>query len=114
MGYYTGTGVVVGGSDTISQFERYVWGGAHTVFQRCVEKVTRKSGVSLGTAQTEKSSMNLSNALFWNGTLNHTSFNCKGTTKDVSYSQIAGSNLYDLTITERTLSARNDNGGWES
>lgn len=113
MGYYTGAGVVVGGSDTISQFERYVWGGAHTVFQRCVEKVTRKSGVSLVTAQAETSSMNLSNAVFWNGSLNWTSFNCKGTTTDVAYSQIAGSNLYELTITERTLTARNDNGSWQ-
>lgn len=113
MGYYTGDGVVVGGSDTISQFERYVWGGAHTVFQRCVETVTKRSGVSLATAQNETSSMNLSNAIFWNNSLNWTSFNCKGTTKDVAYSQIAGSNLYELTITERTLTARNDNGGWQ-
>ena len=113
MGYYTGTGVVVGGSDSISQFERYMWGGAHTVFQRCVETVTKKSGVSLSAAQGVTSSKNLSNATFWNGSLSKTSFNCKGTDQDVAYSQIAGSNLYELTITNRTLSARNDNGAWQ-
>lgn len=113
MGYYTGTGVVVGGSDSISQFERYMWGGAHTVFQRCVETVTKKSGVSLAEAQGVKSSKDLSNATFWNGSLSWTSFNCKGTDQDVAYSQIAGSNLYELTITNRTMSARNDNGAWQ-
>lgn len=113
MGYYTGAGVVVGGSDSISQFERYMWGGNHTVFQRSVETVTRKSGVSLKTAQEVVSAMNLSNATFWNGTLSWTSFNCKGTATDVAYSQIAGSNLYELTITNRTLSARSDNGAWQ-
>ena len=112
MGYYTGAGVVVGGSDSISQFERYMWGGAHTVFQRCVETVTKKSGVSLKTAQVA-SEMNLSNATFWNGMLSWTSFNCKGTATDVAYSQIAGSNLYELTITNRTLFARNDNEAWQ-
>jgi len=112
MGYYSGSGVVTGGSDTISTLERYVWGGVHTIFQRNVQTTTVKSGVSLSTAQQETSDVVLSNATFWNGSLSWTSFNCKGTDKSVSYSQISGSNLYQLTIVNKTLSARNDNGGW--
>lgn len=109
MGYYNGNGVTTSGGDNIRVFGSLVYGGAHIVQQKTVSTVTRKSGVSLQTAQAEKSSLSLKTATFswaniypWVG--------CCGTQKDVSYSQINGSNLYDLVITNKTMTASGDGG----
>lgn len=109
MGYYSGNGVITGGGHNIRQFGSLVYGGAHIVMQKTVSAVTTKNGVSLATAQAETSSLALATKTFswaniypWVG--------CCGTQKDVSYSQINGSNLYQLVITNKTMTASGDGG----
>lgn len=109
MGYYTGSGVTTGGGESTRQFGSLVYGGAHIVMQKTVSTVTKRSGVSLETAKAEKSSLSLATKTFswaniypWVG--------CCGTSKDVSYSQIEGSNLYELTINNKTMTASGDGG----
>ena len=110
MGYYNGNGVTSGGGENIRQFGSLVYGGAHIVMQKTVSTVTRKSGVSLQTAQAERSSLALRTWTFpwadiypWVG--------CTGTQKDAAYTQIGDSNLYELTITNKTMTASGDGGG---
>lgn len=110
MGYYNGNGVTSGGGENIRQFGSLVYGGVHIVMQKTVSTVTRKSGVSLQTAQSERCALTLKSAVFswaniypWVG--------CCGTQKDVSYQQINGSNLYELNIVNKTMTASGDGGG---
>jgi len=114
MGYYSGNGVTSGGGSNCAPFQTYMWGGFHTVYQRTTSTVTRKSGVSLEVAQNEVGSCNLSSNTFYIGSSWYNSFNCKGTRKNVSYSQIGDTNLYELTITNETIQAKMDNGSWVS
>lgn len=114
MGYYTGNGETTGGGSSVSLYEHFIWYGAHNVYQRTESKTTRKSGVSLATAEAEKGDINMQTYQFnWGGNW-HWSPNCKGTKKQVSYSQIGGSNLYELSITNETIQAKLDGGGWIS
>lgn len=110
MGYYNGSGVTSNGGENIRQFGSLVYGGVHIVMQKTVSTVTRKSGVSLQTAQAERCELTLHSAVFswaniypWVG--------CCGTQKDAAYSQIGDSNLYELTITNKTMTASGDGGG---
>ena len=118
MGYYSGNGVTTGGGSNISLLNHVVWHGSHNLYQRTESKTTRKSGVSKETAENEKSDINMSTHTFTfpipNGTANITAANCKGTKKQVSYTQINGSNLYELSITNETVQAKMDNGSWVS
>lgn len=105
MGYYTGSGVTSGGSEstrTLKSF--YEWGG-FAIRQKCVATSTRKSGVSLATAQAEHSEDNLTAVGGGSGSLAWIIFDAEGTRKTVSYSQIGDSNLYELTITNETYNA---------
>jgi len=109
MGYYSENGVTSGGGEQTNQFGSLVYGGAHIVMQKTVSTVTRKSGVSLNTAQKEHSTLSLATKTFswaniypWVG--------CCGTKKDVSYAQISDSNLYELNITNITMTASGDGG----
>lgn len=114
MGYYTGNGETTGGGSSVSLYEHFIWYGAHNVYQRTKSTTTRKSGVSLETAKNESGDINMQTYQFnWGGNW-HWSPNCKGTKKNVSYSQIGGSNLYELSITNETIQAKLDDGGWIS
>ena len=116
MGYYTGNGEITGGGSTISVYENFIWYGAHNVYQRRTATNTRRAGVSLATAQAEVSTMAMSSHQFnWTSSgasHYHISPNCYGTQKQVGYSQIGGSNLYELKIENSTIQARMDNGSW--
>ena len=114
MGYYTGSGETSGGGSTVSLYEHFIWNGAHNVYQRTQSTTTRKSGVSLQTAKDEKGEINMQTHQFTWGSNWYWSPNCKGTRKQVSYSQINGSNLYELSITDESIQAKLDNGGWIS
>ena len=111
MGYYTGSGVVVGGGEQVNQFGSLVYNGAHIVYQKTVSTVTKKAGVSLQTAQSEHSSCTLRTSTFPFANI-YPFVGCRGRKKDVSYSQIADSNLYELDITESEMSAKGDEGQW--
>lgn len=114
MGYYIGNGETTGGGSSVSLYESFIWYGAHNVYQRTTSTTTRKSGVSLETAKNESGDINMQTYQFtWSGNW-HWSPNCKGTKKQVSYSQIGGSNLYELSITNETIQAKLDGGGWIS
>ena len=114
MGYYTGNGEVTSGGSSVSIFEHFIWYGAHNVYQRTNTVTTRKAGVSLATAQGTTSECNMQTYQFTWGNSWHWSPNCKGTKKEVAYSQIDGSNLYEMTIADSTIAAKLDNGGWVS
>lgn len=109
MGYYTGNGTVVGGGEKVRTIGTLVYQGAHIVMQKTVTETTAKKGVSLSDAKGERSSLTLVTKTFdwaniypWVG--------CCGTQKDVDYQQISGSNLYELTITNSTMTASGDGG----
>lgn len=113
MGYYTGPGVTSGGGNTIQSLGVLVFNGVHNVFQRIVSVNTRKSGVSLADAKAETSSVNLSHHIFsWANLYPWTQ--AKGTRKNATYSQIGDSNLYDLNITNETLSCSDNGTTWNS
>lgn len=118
MGYYTGSGTVVSGGVDVALKESVYWYGQHNVYQRIVSKTTVKNGVSLQDAQKEDGSASLSDQTWQQGFPTFVSHGCKGSTKSTSYSQINGSNLYALTINEKTIQARDDSGwaptGWRS
>lgn len=115
MGYYNGNGVVSSGGSNVSVYEHFVFFGPHNVYQQIDTEVRRKSGVSLFVARNEKSAINMSDNTFnWDSGRWHISPNCKGTRKNVSFSQLNGSNLYELQIATETIKARLDNGAWVS
>lgn len=114
MGYYTGSGVVTGGGSSPSIFEHFVWMGSHNVYQLTDATTVKRNGVSLATAQAEKGNTNMQDYRFTYGSSWYVAMNCKGTRKIVSYSQIGGSNLYELTVTTETVKAKLDSGGWVS
>ena len=112
MGYYTGNGEVTSGGSSVSLFEHFVWYGAHNVYQRTTATRNRKAGVSLATAQAAQGNCDMQTYQFTWGSSWHWSPNCKGTKSSVSYSQINGSNLYELVTETETIQAKLDNGGW--
>ena len=105
MGYYTGSGEVSSGGEsgrTLKSF--YEWGG-FAIRQKCVTKTTAYHGVSLATAQQYHSSDALTAVGGGSDSLAWVIFDAEGKRTVVSYSQIDGSNLYDLEVTEETFSA---------
>lgn len=118
MGYYSGQGETTGGGSTVSLYEHFAFGGAHNVYQRTTSYTNRKAGVSLATAQAAQGDCNMQTHQFaWSitgGTAKHWSPNCKGSKSSVSYSQINGSNLYELVTETETIQAKLDNGVWVS
>ncbi len=105
MGYYTGNGTTTNGGSTVSLLvSGPYYGGQFCIFQRVDSVVTVKNGVAESTAKNEKADMNLSSWKWDSGSIPILA--CKGTRKNVSFAQIAGSNLYALTISNDTLSVR--------
>lgn len=112
MGYYTGSGVVSGGGSAVSMRETGpAVGGAYYVYNRTVSNITQKNGVSLSAAQGEGGDMNLN---YWQWPGGMVTPACRGTKKSVSYSQINGSNLYSLTVTNETVQVRGKQGTYDS
>lgn len=112
MGYYTGNGVVTGGGSNVSlRSTGPAVGGAYYTYQRVDSTVTVKSGVSLETAQAEKGDINMN---YWQWPGGAVEPGARGTQKIVSYTQINGSNLYALTITNNTVYVRGKQGTYDS
>lgn len=116
MGYYSGSGETSGGGSNVSlRSTGPSSDGAYYTYQRTTTTVTQKNGVSLATAQGETGDMNM-NYWQWPGGVVEPS--CRGTKKSVAYSQINGSNLYALTITNETIQVRGKvrtyDSGWVS
>ena len=115
MGYYTGNGVTSGGGESVNVIGEFWWWGAHyDIYQKHVKTVTRLPGVSLSTAQSKHGECNLQSKRIYNASGNISSWqsNCSGTVKEVSYSQIGASNLYEVVITEDQRQAKLADGGW--
>jgi len=107
MGYYSGSGVVTGGGQqnhTLRSFA-ILGGGSFAVRGKTITTTTVKNGVSLSTAQGEACSDSLTGVCGGSGSLAWAIFDCEGSRKQVSYTQINGSNLYALQIVNETLSA---------
>lgn len=112
MGYYTGNGVVTGGGSVVSlRSTGPAVGGAYYTYQRTKTTVKQRNGVSLATAQGENGDMDLR---YWQWPGGAVEPACRGTKRDVSYSQINGSNLYSLTITDSVLEVRGKQGTYDS
>ncbi len=110
MGYYTGKGVTSGGGSTVSVLiSGYEVGGYFVCYQRSTATTNRRSGVSLEVAQGEKGESDMRSHT-WPGGMQTPA--CKGTRKNVSYSQINGSNLYDLSVTTEVIEVKLNDGGW--
>lgn len=107
MGYYNGNGVTTGGGETYATLRTFaiLGGGSFKVSQKNVFVNRRKSGVSLEQAQAEHESHNLHAVYGGTGAFAWIVFDAQGTRKSPTYSQIGGSNLYELNITEETLTA---------
>lgn len=107
MGYYTGNGVVSGGGENYSVLRTFaiLGGGSFKVSQKNVFVNRRMSGVSLQQAQEKHESHDLHSVYGGTGSLAWIVFDANGTKMIPSYSQIGESNLYELNITEETLTA---------
>ena len=113
MGYYNGNGVTSGGGNTIQSLGVLVFNGVHNVWQRIVSVNTKKSGVSEAMAKAEQPFVNLVHHIFpWANLYPWTQ--AKGTRKNATYSQIGDSNLYELNITNETLSCSDNGSTWNS
>lgn len=112
MGYYTGSGSTSGGGSSVSlRSSGPAIGGAYYTYQRTVSETTTRNGVSLATAQAEQGDMNLN---YWQWPGGAIEPACRGTRKIVSYSQINGSNLYSLQVTNETIQVRGKQGTYDS
>lgn len=131
MGYYSGNGIVSGGGESIRPLSALSFkdqnGNLNYYFveQKDRQTTTVSPGVSLSTAQAAASSSSLSElALEWwwsstgggGGSQLWVIPSCKGTKTDVRFSQIAGSNLYELDLSETHLWERHrlNQGSWTS
>lgn len=110
MGVYTGSGIVTGGGESIRPIKNLWWYGSHTLLQKSVVKTTTKPGVLLATALSEHASSNLSPVADGTGDGAWVLYDVRGVRTSVNYSQIGDSNLYELTVTEETLSVKYASG----
>jgi len=112
MGYYQGSGVTASGGSNVSlRSTGPAVGGAFYVYQRTNTTTTTKLGVELATAQGENGDINMN---YWQWPGGMVEPGCRGTMKSTSYSQINGSNLYALTITNQTIQVRGKQGTYDS
>ena len=112
MGYYTGNGVVTGGGSVVSlRSSGPAVGGAYYTYQRINSTVTTKNGVSLATAQAAAGDMSLNYWQWPGGAVEPAS---RGTRSSVQYSQINGSNLYQLQTTSESIAVRGKQGTYDS
>lgn len=112
MGAYTGSGIVSGGGSSTNVFQTMIWYGFHTCYQRKTTTNTVYPGVTLARAQQEESSISMSELYIVSGMVTRLYPNARGTQKTANYTQIGGSNLYELSVTNDSIAAKEDNGGW--
>ena len=112
MGAYQGNGIVSGGGSTTNMFQTMIWYGFHTCYQKKTTVNTVYPGVWITRAQQEVSAINMSHLAISSGNITRTYFNAKGTQKTATYTQINNSNLYELSVTNDRIAAKEDNGGW--
>lgn len=112
MGYYTGGGVDTSGGSTVSlRSTGPAVGGAYYTYQRINSTVNVKRGVSKEIAKSASGEMNLDNFTWPGGAVEPA---CRGTRSSVNYSQINGSNLYELTTTTEVIQVRCKQGTYDS
>ena len=106
MGYYAGNGIVTGGGENIRPIKNLWWYGSHTLLQKSVSYTLSKPGVSLSDAQSEHATSDLLPVS--DGSYNQTwvLYDVRGRRTSVNYSQIGGSNLYELSVTTETLTVK--------
>lgn len=102
MGYYTGNGVVTGGSNSKRLFGTLLYNGGQHVYQTSVVSVNTKRGVSLTTCTNAKGKATSSKATF-SDTGDYPWMGINGKSVNYSHRQIGDSNLYELTETTETL-----------
>ena len=105
MGYYTGSGVTVGGGRSTRTLKSFYEWGEYNVRQKCISETKRFSGVSESYAKSQDCTDNLTAVCGGSGDLAWIIFDAEGTRTVVSYSRISDSNLFELTVTTETLSA---------
>ena len=105
MGYYSGNGETIGGNESTRTLKSFYEWGAFAIRQKSVTKTVRKSGVSLATAEGTHATDELTAIAGGSGDLAWVIFDAEGTRTVIAYSQIGGSNLYELNVTTETLSA---------
>lgn len=114
MGNYSGSGVVTSGGTRIDVLEAFPYYGTHHVHQKVKTVNTSFPGVSLATAQDPSNDgwcvMHTFEVQIGWGT--YYVVDAYGTKRNSSYSQINGSNLYELTVTDETYQANLDSGEW--
>ena len=114
MGYYQGSGEVIGGGTRIDVLEAFPWYGTHHIHQKVKTVNTVFHGVSRATAQ-DPSNDGWCNMHTFTANIAWGQFyavDAYGTKRSSSYSQIDGSNLYELTVTDETYQANLDSGAW--
>lgn len=132
MGAYTGSGIVTGGGESIRPLTSLSFkdqnGGLNYYFVEQKERQTATvfPGVTRQTAQATEASSSMSELVldwWWASTGGDGGYqlwvvpSCKGTRTDPRYTQISGSNLYELDVTEthaweRHRLNRNAWSGW--
>ena len=115
MGYYSGSGEVVGGGTSIDVFETFPYYGTHHIHQKRKTTRTRYAGVSRQTAtsSTYDGWCSMNTHTFSSPSIgSYTSVNCYGTKRSSSYTQIDGSNLYELLVEDESIQANLDSGAW--
>ena len=113
MGYYTGSGVTTSGGESVNVIgEFWYWGMHYDIYQKRVKTMTRLPGVSLSSAKGHHGECNLQTKQLFSGNVYAWQSHCSGTVKEVSYSQIGDSNLYEVVITEEQVQAKLADGGW--
>ena len=112
MGYYSGPGAVSNGGSVVSlRSNGPDVAGPYTTYQRTTSTVTAKHGVSLAAAQASEGNINLTYWQWPGGVIEPA---CKGTKTNAAYTQIANSNLYDLSVTNETIQVRGVQGSYDS
>lgn len=116
MGYYTGSGIVSGGSSTPSSGGAFMlpkYGGRGFLKKMTKTTTTRYPGVSLTTADNSTGSNNMIARAAWESDSTGYFYDvifpdCSGSTVGYQYSQIGDSNLYELVKTDTIVTVAVD------
>ena len=110
MGYYTGKGVITGGTKSKGLFGTLFYNYGQHVYQIKNVSVLKKSGVALSDCTSKVGKAKASKEIF-SSTGDYPWLGITGKTINYSYQQIGDSNLYDLieTTEEMTGTANADN-----
>ncbi len=100
MAAYTGNGEVVSVGESECCLKSFWWYGGHSIQQKCVQTVTRIAGVTKARADGFHSSRNMSAVCGGSDQYAWIIYDAEGDTTDVSVSQMDGSNLYEVIITQ--------------